>query len=43
MRFRTGEGALRLDERWRRDLGPADLATFEQVAGATNRRLGYRE
>ena len=31
-----------LDDRWRRALSPADLATFEAVAGDLNRRLGYR-
>jgi hypothetical protein len=33
---------VKLDERWRRALGPGDLATFEAVAGDLNRRLGYR-
>jgi len=32
---------VRLDERWRQALGPAELETFERVAGETNRRLGY--
>jgi hypothetical protein len=33
---------VRLDERWREALSPADLSIFEHVAGETNRRLGYR-
>jgi hypothetical protein len=33
---------IRLDDRWRSGLAPADLAVFEAVAGALNRRLGYR-
>ena len=32
---------IRLDERWKSVLGPEDLGTFERVAGAWNRRLGY--
>jgi hypothetical protein len=32
---------VRLDERWRETLGPDDLAAFDSVAGAMNRRLGY--
>ncbi len=32
---------IRLDERWRDDLSESDLAMFERVAGATNRRMGY--
>lgn len=39
-RLRADE--IRLDERWRRTLTPADLDTFERIAGATNRRYGYR-
>jgi hypothetical protein len=33
---------VKLDERWRTALSPADLATFDAVAGSLNRRLGYR-
>jgi hypothetical protein len=33
---------IRLDERWRSILTPADLRVFEEVAGAMNHRLGYR-
>jgi hypothetical protein len=33
--------AIRLDERWRDALSARDLAAFEAVAGAMNRRLGY--
>lgn len=32
---------VRLDERWRTALSAADLRTFDAVAGAMNRRLGY--
>lgn len=32
---------IRLDERWRTALGNTELATFDQVAGALNRRFGY--
>jgi hypothetical protein len=32
---------VRLDERWREVLSASELDTFERVAGATNRRLGY--
>jgi hypothetical protein len=31
-----------LDERWRSALSATDLAAFDQVAGSTNRSLGYR-
>ncbi|MCA9251837.1 MAG: sulfotransferase [Phycisphaerae bacterium] len=33
---------IRLDERWREQLSDDDLSTFERVAGAANRRYGYR-
>jgi Sulfotransferase family len=36
---RTGD--IVLDERWRTALNEQDLETFERVAGALNRRLGY--
>lgn len=36
-----GDRPLRADEKWRVDLRAADLRTFERVAGAMNRRLGY--
>ena len=32
---------VRLDERWRSELTPEHLATFEAEAGALSRRLGY--
>jgi hypothetical protein len=32
---------VKLDDRWRTALGPADLATFDAVAGSLNRQLGY--
>jgi hypothetical protein len=40
MRF-DRQRPVRLDERWREELGPADLAVFDGVAGALLRRLGY--
>lgn len=40
MRLRSGS-EVKLDETWREKLGPEDLATFERVAGAANRRFGY--
>ena len=36
-----GSGAIELDERWRTEMPKGDLATFEKIAGAMNRRLGY--
>ncbi len=33
---------IRLDERWREQLSDDDLSTFERVAGAANRRYGYK-
>jgi hypothetical protein len=32
---------IRLDERWKSVLSPRDLADFDAVAGAVNRRYGY--
>lgn len=32
----------KLDERWRSALSATDLVAFDQVAGSTNRSLGYR-
>ena len=40
MRLDTSE-RVELDERWRTALSAADLHTFEAVAGARNRALGY--
>jgi hypothetical protein len=40
MRFDTTT-SIRLDERWKTHLPPADLATFERIAGDMNRRYGY--
>jgi hypothetical protein len=40
MRYRPIHG-IRLDERWREELSQFDRHTFERIAGATNRRLGY--
>jgi Sulfotransferase family len=39
-RFAAGRG-LRLDERWRRELGEEDLAYFSRVGGSLNAALGY--
>lgn len=41
MRFRRGEEAVRLDERWRTELDAADLVAFDRIAGAANARYGY--
>ena len=35
-------GAIKLDEKWRTQLSPTDLQTFDSVAGQLNRELGYR-
>lgn len=40
MRFDTSS-EIRLDERWRSVLTPADLATFDRIAGDLNRKYGY--
>jgi hypothetical protein len=32
---------IRLDERWRTQLTEQDLSTFDEIAGAVNRRCGY--
>jgi hypothetical protein len=40
MRLRANN-EIRLDERWKSGLAPADLATFERIAGGANRALGY--
>lgn len=39
-RFRPGKG-ISLDERWRRDLQPGELAYFEGRGGPMNAALGY--
>jgi Sulfotransferase family len=39
-RFRPGKG-IALDERWRRDLQPAELTFFEAQGGRMNAVLGY--
>lgn len=41
MRLNTSSD-IRLDERWRNTLSPEDLSVFDRVAGAVNRRYGYR-
>ena len=33
--------AIKVDERWRDELGPEDLHSFDRIAGAVNRDLGY--
>ena len=35
------DSVIQVDARWRREIGAEDLATFERIAGRTNRRLGY--
>ncbi len=40
MRLRPDQD-ITLDEKWKDQLTPADLAAFERVAGALNRTLGY--
>lgn len=42
MLFDRSVMTIRKDERWRKDLTPADLDLFERVAGAFNRQFGYR-
>ena len=32
---------ISLDEKWKRELSDRDLATFERIAGALNRKYGY--
>lgn len=41
MRHRRPEGQIVLEEDWRTELSPTDLADFYAVAGRLNRRLGY--
>lgn len=41
MRSRQQETAIKLDERWRRELTKDDLAVFEKIGGELNRSLGY--
>jgi len=38
----SGAVEIRLNEKWRTALSPADLGTFEAVAGPLNRDLGYQ-
>ncbi len=40
MRLKSS-GEIQLDEKWRTALTPADLATFDRVAGDLNRQYGY--
>jgi len=40
MRLKSGSD-IRLDERWRTTLTKEDLAVFEEVGGAMNRKYGY--
>lgn len=41
MRFDT-TSAIKLDERWKTNLTPRDLATFDEIAGRLNRSYGYQ-
>lgn len=41
MRFRHHENTIRLDEKWRRELGTDDITAFNRIAGWLNRALGY--
>ncbi|WP_419662618.1 putative sulfotransferase domain protein [Desulfosarcina variabilis str. Montpellier] len=41
MRFRRGETDIKLDERWKQELGPEDLDTFNGIAGRLNRSFRY--
>jgi hypothetical protein len=41
MRFRYDEVDVRLDEKWRRELGRAELQLFDRIAGDMNGRFGY--
>lgn len=41
MRFRREERQIRLDERWRAELDPSDLVTFDRIAGKANAAYGY--
>jgi hypothetical protein len=34
---------IQVDTRWRTELGPAELATFERIGGRWNRMLGYTD
>jgi hypothetical protein len=38
----SGEQKIRLNEKWRTELSAKDLATFDEIAGRLNRKLGYR-
>lgn len=40
MRF-SKENQIQLDDAWRENLSPKELSTFDQVAGALNRRFGF--
>jgi Sulfotransferase family len=40
MRLRPN-GRIQQDEKWRNTLSPGDLKSFEELAGALNRRYGY--
>ena len=43
MRFRKGERAIKLDNRWVEQLSPRDLDVFLSVAGAMNAKFGFTE
>jgi hypothetical protein len=37
----NGSAHMKLEEKWRSELSPAELQSFEALAGRTNRELGY--
>jgi hypothetical protein len=43
MRWRRDENAVKIDDRWRQGLRAEDLRAFYDIAGRTNRRLGYAD
>lgn len=40
-KMRLNPAQIRLDEKWRKALSAEDIRTFDRVAGALNRELGY--
>jgi hypothetical protein len=34
---------IEIDQRWRGEMAPSDLAVFDRIAGKLNRSLGYVE
>jgi hypothetical protein len=41
MRFDYEQSRVQLDEKWRTELSPQDLALFERISGKLNRSFGY--